>query len=359
MKKLLLIAAMALTAASIAMSLPDAKAKIPEVVANPAKMAEIMGELTTTNQVQFLSAVNEAISQMPGSVDEKTALFLSVNEAALKAHGEGNLAALLGATFATVPPESLTVLNERFAETLFNRNADPANPMSASEYIAVAKDAMDTIADATSKTDDSAVRTTMAALMFINGAGDMPQDSSSELRETLLESVDESVRDNAQEWIRAALGENENGEKTGQKSYDSILGASDTASGSTTPTKESTDAAAVAAAEAAATSPDTATESAGAGPEPVDNILIVSSSEGLASLLADLASGDTTTQIGGTPGAFVQATDYSIDTIGVSDSTTTGSGSTSSESEAAVEAEVEGEVEPVPEVIGYDFQTIE
>lgn len=221
MKKLLVIAAaMALTGAAMAMTLQAAKGQIPGVVANPAKMAEIMKELSEDDQIEFLAMVNAAIAELNGSASEIAALYLAVNEAALKAHGQGNLQALLATTFATVKPEALTVLNEQLAKDLFNRNADPTKPVSDADFAALAKEAMKEIATRASDTDNAAVRTTFAMLMFVRASEGTPAD----LRNTLAETIsDPAARDVAlTEWVPSALGE-----QGIAATYDPMLGASD------------------------------------------------------------------------------------------------------------------------------------
>lgn len=220
MKKLvMMVAAVALTGAAMAMTLQAAKGQIPGAVANPAKMAEIMKELSEDDQIEFLALVNAAIAEMGGSADELAALYLQANEAALKAHGQGNLQSLLATTYATVPPEALTVLNEQLAKDLFNRNADPTRPISDGDFAALAKEAMETIATRASDTDDAAARTAFALLMFVRASEGTPAD----LRQTLAETIsDPAARELAlNEWIPAALGEGT------QQTYDPILGATD------------------------------------------------------------------------------------------------------------------------------------
>ncbi len=248
MKKLLMIvAAMALTGAAMAMTLQAAKGQIPGVVANPAKMAEIMKDLTEDDQIEFLALVNAAIAELNGSANEISALYLAVNEAALRSHGKGNLQSLLATTFATVPPEHLTVLNERIAADLFNRNADPTRPVSDADFTALAREAMQTIAARASDTDEDAVRTTFAILMFVRASGGSPAD----LRQTLAESIsDPAARQLAlNEWIPPALGENGR-----EPTYDPMLGASD----------------------ASLEVPD------------VDNVLVIANSQEMVPLLSDL-----------------------------------------------------------------------
>lgn len=268
MKKLVLIVAMALAGASMAMTLQAAKGQIPGAVANPAKMAEIMKELSEEDQIEFLALVNEAIGLMQGSATELAAIYLQVNEAALRAHGAGNLQALLATTYATVPPEALTVLNERLATDLFNRNADPSRPVSDAAFANLATDTMKTIAEKAETTDEAAVRTTFALLMFVRASGGSPSD----LRNTLAESIkDGPAKEMAlNEWIPAALGEN------GPKNYDSILGAADAST-------DIPDADKIPGGQQGQ-------ESAGSEAPRTDDVLVIPSSEGIVPLISDLST---------------------------------------------------------------------
>lgn len=217
MKKLLMvgIAVMASTVAVAGeISLADARSKIADVVNSASQMSEIMKDLAPSNQVAFLSEVNAAIAGSPASPEEKAANFLAVNEAAMKAQ-KGNLAALMAETYATVPPEALTVINERFAADLVNRDADPANRMDDAKFTKVATDTMATIQERNAGNDNAGVRDTFAVLMFLRASNGQPAD----LRETLVNNLpDAETRDLAQnEWITPALAGD----------YDPILGAAD------------------------------------------------------------------------------------------------------------------------------------
>lgn len=256
MKRILMIAAMMLTASAFAeISLADARGKIGEAVNDAKVMGDLIQELNPSNQVAFLSEVNAAIASMPGSGDEKAAKFLEANEAALRNSAKGNLQSMLAETFATVSPDALTILNERLAADLFNRGADPSNPMSDADFTRLAQDTMAVIQERTAQTDDAAVRSTFAILMFVHASNGSPAD----LADTLVAGLpDANSRELAQnEWIPAATG------KGGQKSYDSMLGASD----------------------------------ANEAPSPT-NVAQLAPSRGMEAILADLGSGKTTTQDG-------------------------------------------------------------
>jgi hypothetical protein len=154
---------------------------------------------------------------MPGSVEEKTVKYVDANEAVLKASKKGNLPALLAETFATVPPEALTLVNERLAADLFSRSASPA--MTDDEFTNRVFATMEVIQSRTATADDAGVRNTFAALMFMRASEGSPAD----LRDNLVNNLpDDGTRELAKnEWIPAAMGEGQ------EKSYESMLGASD------------------------------------------------------------------------------------------------------------------------------------
>lgn len=222
MKKLIMVIVMALAGTLVAqdksMTLADARGKIGDVIADPASMTSIMQQLSAEDQTAFLADVNAAIAKMPGSTDEKTQKFLDVDTAALKGAKEGNLPTLVAEVFATVPPNSLTVINERFAADLFNRSADPSKTYTDERYTEIAKDLLAKVQDRTATADNAGVRDTFAILMLIRASNGSPAD----LRDTLVDSLrDPATKDLAQnEWISPALGIGQ------EKTYDPMLGAS-------------------------------------------------------------------------------------------------------------------------------------
>ena len=250
MKKMLAVLTMALSLAAFGeMSLTEARGKVADIVSNPAKMQEVMSQLSAADQVTFLAFVNQVVEKLNASTDEKTALFNDINTAAMKSAKKGNLPALLAEMFATVPPESLTVINETFAANLFSRSADPSVKISDEDFANRAKSTLEVIQDRCAETDVSAVRTTFAILMFLRASEGTPAD----LRTTLVDIIpDVSVRNIAlNEWIPAAMAEGF------EKTYQPMLGASN------------------------------------AGVEPrVDNVLQLMEAQHQLVLLADLVGGD-------------------------------------------------------------------
>lgn len=209
MNKILMMAVTAATAFALnaaEMSLADARSKIGEVVQDPAKMTDVVKNLSADDQVKYLSEVNEAIGNMPGSNEEKSAKYLNVNKAAMKGASKGNLTAMIAETYATVPPEALTVINERFAADLFNRAADPSVSYTDEEYLKICKTIMDKVNDRCTTSTDARVRTAFAGLMCIRAANGSPADIVNQVTEMLPFDAQNTART---EWYKPALGDGE------------------------------------------------------------------------------------------------------------------------------------------------------
>lgn len=249
MKKILMIGMVALATAVMAqgMSLADASGQLEAAVADAATMTSITKQLSAADQVTFLARVNASIDALPGSPTEKAAKYLAVNSAALKGRAEGNTPSLLAEIFATVPPEALTVINERFAVDLFSRTVDAAHPISDETFTKAAQTAMAAIQKRTASVDNAGVRNTFAILMFLRASKGTPAD----LSDMLVKGLDEKTQTLAKnDWIPPALND---------KDYEPMLGASD----------------------------------AGEQPEIVQVLRLVGPQTSVA-MLADLTAGDTT-----------------------------------------------------------------
>ena len=226
MKKFLTVVgacvALAATAQDKVVALAEARAGIGDVISKPAQMTAVMKRLSAADQTSFLAEVNSAIAKMPASNEEKTAKFLDVNAAALKGAKKGNLANLLAEVFATVPPESLTVVNERFAADLFNRSANPTRTITDAQFTDIAKNLFKKVQERNGTSDEAAVRNTFAILMLLRASNGTPQS----LRDTLVADMTAAeARKLAQdEWISPAMGLGQD------KTYDPMLGASDAGS---------------------------------------------------------------------------------------------------------------------------------
>ena len=210
-------------AGKAAMSLADARGKIDQAIESPELMKEIMKQLSAEDQRQFLADVNKAIGDMPASVEEKTAKYLNINHAALTAAQKGNTTALLAEVFATVPPEALTVINERFAQDLLNRAANPNVTYTDEQYTKIATETMKAINERTEETDNGSTRSAFAILTFLR-ASNMTDASLEKLQEALVDTLKhDDAKDLAKsEWIPAALGKD--GREAG---YEPILASAD------------------------------------------------------------------------------------------------------------------------------------
>lgn len=223
--KFLILAAMGagafvVSAEEKALTLTEARAQIDKVVENPAVMTSVIKQLSAADQKSYLADVNEAISKMPGSAEEKTAKYINAGRAALRGAKAGNAGDLLAEVFATVPPESLAVLNEVFAAEVVNRSGDPSRTYTDEQYTAIAKSTVDKVAARAAESGEAAVRSAFAAMMFTRASGGSPAD----LAATLVDSAIADPKVNAlakNEWLPDGLGQGR------PKSYDSILGYSD------------------------------------------------------------------------------------------------------------------------------------
>lgn len=198
-----------------AMPSSEWRAKIGECAQDSGLLKSTIVQLSGEDQLAFIGAVNEALAAKPGSVDAKAASFYEMNRAALVALTKsGNVVKALAEVYATVPPEFLTVINERFADELFKR--EPGSDISDEQFKTLASSAMAVIVERTKGNDNAAVRQTFASLMFVRASG----NSIPGLAESLTAQLsDESAKKTAmQEWVKPALGDGQ------AKSYDQMLG---------------------------------------------------------------------------------------------------------------------------------------
>ncbi|MBO7721958.1 MAG: hypothetical protein J6T01_06095 [Kiritimatiellae bacterium] len=187
-----------------AASIVDARVRIGEVIENPALMTDVIKSLSAADQATFLADVNKAIGEMPASVEEKAAKYLNVNHAALKGAKKGNVATLLSEVFATVSPDALVVINERFAADVVNRSADPAVNYTDEQFTKIAVELMNKINARTAETDNPSVRSAFAILMLVRASNGSPADLADKLIETM---PSEEGRELAKtEWVPSALG---------------------------------------------------------------------------------------------------------------------------------------------------------
>ena len=148
-------------------------------------------------------------------------MFLKANAAALKAAkgGKGNMKALLAEVYASASVLSLAAINEKFAEDLFNRSADPNKSYTDEQYTDIAVETLKAIVRRCDSADSSSVRDTFGLLMLVRASNGTPDT----LTDRLLQEIPEEDRKAAQEeWIPAALGRDGH-----EKSYEQILSAAD------------------------------------------------------------------------------------------------------------------------------------
>jgi len=201
-------------------SLADARSRIDKAIETPAVMTAIMKHLSAEDQKQFLGDVNKAISDLPASVEEKSAKFLIVNHAALKGSAKGNVTTLLAEVFATVPPEALTVINERFAIDLLSRSSDAGATYSDEQFEKIALDVMAKVNERCEEMDNAAPRSAFAILMLLRASDGSPADLADKLIDTL--KTDEAKEMARNEWIPSSMGKEDR-----PQSYESILASAD------------------------------------------------------------------------------------------------------------------------------------
>ena len=194
------------------MPLAEARATISEAIKNPEVMADTMKKLSPEDQVTYVAEVNAAIAKMPGSSEERTAVALNINKAALRSAASGNVANVLAEVYATAPVESLGVISESFGSDLFNRDADPSQTYTDAQFTAISEAVVKKISERTANSDDGGVRSAFGMMMMVNASN----GSIDNLSDTLVQSLPADVREVAKtEWVPAATGEDKN--------YDSML----------------------------------------------------------------------------------------------------------------------------------------
>ena len=187
-------------------------AKVGECALDPVALKATIAKLSSEDKKAFLAEVNEAISKMPGSPEAKAAQFLAINRAAVAGAGSADRLAILAEVFATVPTESLAIINEEFAKNEFSR----PDTMSQEQYTRIISAAMEKIVERCASSESGSVRSGFAGIMFVRAAGDAADAAQSAVVSALPADARLEARNN---WIPAALGKDQ------PKSYDSMLGA--------------------------------------------------------------------------------------------------------------------------------------
>lgn len=229
MRRVLFVAMTALCTAVLAasgaekMSLADARNQIGAIVNGEkgASLGKTIVKLSASDQKTFLGDVNKSIASLPASMEEKSAKFLNLNREALIATKKGgNAAALLAEVFATVSPEALTIINERFASDLMNRAANPKISYTDDQYTKICTELMKIINERTEETDNGSARSAFAVLMLVRASNGSPADLADKLIDTFKH--DDAKELARTEWIPSALGKDGR-----EQNYESILASAD------------------------------------------------------------------------------------------------------------------------------------
>lgn len=176
LKKLLVFACLSAVLPAVALSLAEARGQIGEAIAKPEKMTALMKGLSAADQKAFVADVNAAIAKMPGSNEERTAAYLAADRAAVLGASKGNTLNVLAEVFATAPTDALAVINEVFADELFNRSADQGKGFTDAQFAETAERSMKKISERTAGGESAETRNTLAALMFVRSYGhDSPE----------------------------------------------------------------------------------------------------------------------------------------------------------------------------------------
>ena len=211
-----LVAAPVLAAdgASPSSALAAARAKISQLIDNPAQVTEVMKGLSAAEQVTFLADLNAAISTMPGSEAERNAAFVAVDNAALAGAQKGNALSLVAEVFATVPPSALPAVTDSLSAGPMNRAMSGGVTFTDEQYVKISQMVMDKVNERVAGESNAGVRSGFAAIMLIRASN----TETKEVVDAVVSSLPEAVRNDAKtEWLPAALG------KGGEPSYDALL----------------------------------------------------------------------------------------------------------------------------------------
>lgn len=214
MKRILMAMIVAAGAMVLSAEMPRSEwhAKVGECALDPAALKNTISQLSSEDKAAFLAEVNAAIDKMPGSAESKAARFLAANRAAVAGAGAADRMTVLAEVYATVPPESLTIINEEFAKNEFAR----PSTMTDGEYQNIVTQAMQRVVQRTATAEAGSVRAGFAGLMFIRAAG-TASDATTDAVVAALPS--DAQADAKGSWFPSALGQN------GAATYDPMLAA--------------------------------------------------------------------------------------------------------------------------------------
>lgn len=202
--------------APAAKSLVDARSEIGAAITDPGKVTAMMKSLSPQDQVAYVAALNAAIAKYPGSSEERAAVSLNVNSAAVLGAAKGNLKSVVAEVFATASLESLPVIHSQFAEKFFNRSLNTATTYTDAQFIKIAGEVMKTVNARVETVDNGDLRSGFAALMFLKASNNpTAPDLVNSIAEMLPQRVQETAKN---EWIPAATAS--------EPSYEEMMAAS-------------------------------------------------------------------------------------------------------------------------------------
>jgi len=214
MKKLAVVGAVLLCGAVVfaadkatkKVPIEEIRDKVAEVIKNPERMGEFTAQLSAADQNTFMIEVNKAVASMPGSNEARTAKFLVIEREALLAAEKGNLQPMVATMFSTVPLEALTVLADRYADDLFNRQADATKSFTDEQFTEIAASTVKEVSKKVEGLPDSAPRNVLAVYLFEKSSSWSIPDLEDRLLEIAIS--DPAIRSVAKnEWLPAAKGE--------------------------------------------------------------------------------------------------------------------------------------------------------
>ncbi len=151
-----------------ALTLQEAMAQVEAAANSPETLAEIMAQLSPSDQETFLAEVIEAIAEMPVSEEEKQQKVVAATIAAVNA-APANRDALLAVAYARAPLGAVATLTRTLGPALAEALADPSGTRTEAEQQKIAESAqasLATINASTAKASDADKRTAAAITMY-------------------------------------------------------------------------------------------------------------------------------------------------------------------------------------------------
>lgn len=147
-------------------------------------------------------------------------MFLALNMVAVTSAQKGNSSTLFAEAFATIPPEVLPVVAERFASELLSREANPAVQITDAQYEKIAVNVMEKVNERCEETDNGSARAGFAIASFMMASGGTSETLMNSLVDTLKN--DDAKELAKSEWLPSALGLDGR-----EKSFDALVASAD------------------------------------------------------------------------------------------------------------------------------------